>query len=255
MFSKEIKQSIIELSNVHGAHALKASFEDEGVSDSDLTDLILLSGDSGLEVYVKIGGCEANRDIEKCLRLGISGLVAPMVESSFAVSKFIASTENKCRLLSIETPKKFINIETLTAVSNVEEILHQHHSSLDGIVVGRSDLSKSMGLQKSNVNDKEVIENVSRTLACAKKYNLKTKMGGTVSNASVPIIQELFAQGLLDRFETRAVIFDLNRVKDISSSIKSALRYEQMLLKKRMTFHSAKSNFYDQRINNIEGRK
>ena len=91
MFNENITNKLKDLDNVHGAHALKASFEDEGVTDCDLSDLVLLSGGTGLKVYVKIGGCEANRDIERCLRLGIKGIVAPMVESEFAVSKFINS--------------------------------------------------------------------------------------------------------------------------------------------------------------------
>ncbi len=255
MFDKKIKQSITDLKKEHGAYALKASFEDEGVTDSDLNDLILLSGDTGLQVYVKIGGCEANRDIEKCLRLGISGIVAPMVESPFAVSKFISSVKSKCELLSIPEPKKFVNLETIDACSRSAEILSEYHNELDGIVVGRSDLSKSMGLEKKNVNDKKVIDVVRSTLRNAKKYKLQTKMGGTVSSESVSVIESLFLDGLLDRFETRAVVFTISETHDILNSVKAALGYEQMLLQKRHHFHNAKADFFKKRVDSIEERK
>ena len=255
MFDKKITRSIISLKQKHGAYALKASFEDEGVTDNDLNDLILLSGNTGLQVYVKIGGCEANRDIDTFLRLGISGLVAPMVESPFAVSKFISSVKSKCELLSIAEPKKFVNLETISACNRSEEILDLYHKELDGIVVGRSDLSKSMGLEKKNVNDKKVIDVVRKTLKNAKKHGLQTKMGGTISAESVDAINGLFLDGLLDRFETRAVVFTISDSKNILESVKAALAYEQMLLKKRHHLHNVKANFFSERVNNIEKRK
>ena len=255
MFSKDITSKLKDIHKHHGAYALKASFEDEGVTDSDLSDLVLLSGGTGLKVYVKIGGCEANRDIEKCFRLGIKGIVAPMVESSFAVSKFIDSIEQRASLFGIKKPKIFVNLETIQAANQCLNICQQHAETLDGIVVGRSDLSKSMGLQKKNVNDKEVMSVVERTLETAKSFGLTTKMGGTVSALSAPLIKNLHDKGLLDYFETRAVIYNLSKVFDIKRSIKQALEYEQMLLNRRQNFHNVKSSFFKQRVSSIEVRK
>jgi len=255
MFDSKIRKKLSELRDNFGAYALKASFEDEGVTDSDLDDLILLSGNSRLDVYVKIGGCEANRDIDKCLRLGVSGIVAPMVESEFAVSKFLDSVQARSSLLSVDSPKRFVNLETITACERAEEILSKHHKQLSGIVVGRSDLSKSMGLGKANVNDDEVISVAKKALASAKRYGLQSKMGGTVSKDSVEIIQELHQDGLLDSFETRAVVFSVGKSEDILSSVKEALEYEQMLLEKRHHFHNVKASFFKQRVESIEERK
>ena len=255
MFDKKIKKSLTKLKEKHGAVALKASFEDEGVSDSDLDDLILLSGESGLDVYVKIGGCEANRDIEKCLRLGIQGIVAPMVESPFAVSKFLDSVQSRSDLLGVPTPKCFVNLETIDACKRSEEIIKKHHKRLSGIVVGRSDLSKSMGLQKKNVNDKSVIQVAEIAFRAARTYGLQTKMGGTVSQNSVSVITKLFQDKLLDKFETRAVVFSIKDNNNILNSVKKALEYEQMLLKKRHHFHDVKAKFFLDRVTNIEERK
>jgi|TARA_Y100000287_G_scaffold175933_1_gene166115 hypothetical protein len=256
MFNNNITNKLKNLNSNYGAHALKASFEDEGVTDADLNDLILLSGDTKLKVYVKIGGCEANRDIETCLRMGIRGIVAPMVESDFAVSKFIDSVAERCSLFAIPySPKLFVNLETETACKNAKKIIKKHHKNLSGIVVGRSDLSKSLGLSKANVNDTRVMNVVRDTLNVAKDYNLQTKMGGTVSRDSSKLIYELWSNGLLDFFETRAVIFKLENVENIKKSIGEALSYEQMLLKRRHHFHSVKSSFFDSRVQSIEVRK
>jgi len=255
VFDKKIKSTLADLKKNCGAVALKASFEDEGVSDADLDDLILLSGESGLDVYVKIGGCEANRDIEKCLRLGISGIVAPMVETPFAVSKFLDSVQNRSKLLGVPPPDCFINLETIDACTRSKEILDQHHERLSGIVVGRSDLSKSMGLSKKNVNDKEVIEVAKIAFNSAREYGLQTKMGGTVSQESVNVIKHLCANGLLDKFETRAVVFSIKDTENVLKSVKKALEYEQMLLKRRHHFHSVKAGFFLDRVSNIEERK
>ena len=255
MFNENITNKLKDLHNVHGAYALKASFEDEGVTDCDLSDLVLLSGGTGLKVYVKIGGCEANRDIERCLRLGIKGIVAPMVESEFAVFKFIDSVNQRCSLFGVERPKIFVNLETELACQRAKKIIKSHSNSLDGIVVGRSDLSKSMGLTKADVNGTKVMKVVQETLTIAKDYELTTKMGGTVSSDSCAVISDLYDQGLLNFFETRAVIYDLSKIFDIKRSIKKALEYEQMLLTRRQNFHGVKAKFFNDRITNIEVRK
>lgn len=255
MFDNGIIEKLKDLRDNKGAYALKASFEDEGVTDSDLSDLVLLSGPADIKVYVKIGGCEANRDIEKCLRLGIKGVVAPMVESEFAVSKFVDSINQRASLFGIDRPKIFINIETIQAAKVSKGIFKEHHTHLDGIVVGRSDLSKSMGLGKKYVDDKRVMLEVTKVLESAKSYGLKTKMGGTVSRSSAAHIIDLNSQGLLDFFETRAVIYEIKKARDVVSSISSALEYEQLLLDRRQHFHDTKAEFFKGRVNNIEERK
>lgn len=255
MFNENITDKLKDLHNVHGAYALKASFEDEGVTDCDLSDLVLLSGGTGLKVYVKVGGCEANRDIERCLRLGIKGIVAPMVESEFAVSKFIDSVSERCALFGVNRPKIFVNLETELACQRAKKIIKMHGENLDGIVVGRSDLSKSMGLTKADVNSVKVTKVVRETLTIAKEYNLTTKMGGTVSSESYAIIDGLYKRDLLNFFETRAVIYDLSKIFDIKRSIKQALEYEQMLLTRRQNFHGVKAKFFNDRVTNIEVRK
>ena len=257
MFSKEIKDCLYDLKNLYHASALKASFEDEGINDEDLTDLVLLSGFGDLEVAVKIGGAEANSDIVRCLRRGVVDIVAPLVESEYAVSKFVKAAQARSQALGVRNVGLHVNLETKTAVHNAKDIIEAHKNSLRGVVVGRSDLSMSMGLQKSNVDDEEVMYYVKNVLRCAKMNSLLTTMGGTISVKSVPHIANLRRQGLLDRFETRAVVFDIKTIDEplLENAITKALEYEQLLLAQRAVYHKARATELDNRVESIEGRK
>ena len=48
---------------------------------------------AGLQHNIKVGGCEAKTDIYSCEKLGVSGIVAPMVETSYAL-------RNLCKLFT-----------------------------------------------------------------------------------------------------------------------------------------------------------
>ena len=133
---------------------LKGSFEDEGLNNFEVQILSSFAKQLHLPLAFKIGGCEAKSDIATALNYGAACVVAPMVESKFAVSKFISAVSpyreqfKECN----------INIETITAVERTEEILKKHYKSINGIVVGRTDLALSMGLTKKDVDSKPVLK-------------------------------------------------------------------------------------------------
>ena len=105
---------------------------------------------------MKIGGCEAISDINNCLVLNVDGMVAPMVESPFALEKFITSLDDNLTPQLRQKIKCYVNIESKTAYDNITDIISSDYCRyLNGIVLGRSDLCKSFGLTKSNVNDDE----------------------------------------------------------------------------------------------------
>ena len=119
---------------------IKQSTEDEGALHNDILTMRRITAACGLKLSVKIGGCEAKTDIDFCDMIGSNGIVAPMVESEFAMQKFIEST------IDIKDMKYYINIESKTAYKNLSNILKSPSSKLlSGIVIGRSDLVKSYG--------------------------------------------------------------------------------------------------------------
>ncbi len=257
MFNDEIRQCLHNLKYAYHATALKASFEDEGINDEDLTDLVLLSGCVDLDVAVKIGGAEANSDIVRCLRRGVTDIIAPLVETRYAASKFISAAQDRASSLGVDKINLHVNLETKTAATNASEIMKSYKSHLEGIVVGRSDLSRSMGLAKKDVDTDRVMSVVEGVLTLGKTHGLKTTMGGTISSDSVVHISRLYRMGILDRFETRAVVFDIQTHDEniLRSAIDCALEYEQLLLDTRSIYHTARSHELRTRINSIEGRK
>ena len=72
-----------------GCCGIKVSFEDEGALHNEIITMRNLTANVGLELSVKIGGCEAKRDIIDCIDLNCDTIVAPMIESEFALKKFL----------------------------------------------------------------------------------------------------------------------------------------------------------------------
>ena len=89
--------------------AVKQSLEDEGVSQEDLILMKKITQKAKLDLNVKIGGCEAKNDIYFCEWLNVKGIVAPMVESSYALRKFLQTISKKNK------QKLYINLESIQA--------------------------------------------------------------------------------------------------------------------------------------------
>ena len=70
---------------------------------------------------------------------------------------------------------------------------------------------KSFGLTKQNVNDDEIFNIVNEIFTEAKKYKLMTIMGGNISVKSKDFVKKLYDKKLLDKIETRNIIFKLNK--------------------------------------------
>ena len=85
---KNLIENLKQLS-MYGIIGMKQSFEDEGVLLDDVITVKRITELCDLPTFVKIGGCEAKTDINNCIRLGIDNIIAPMVETPFALSKFI----------------------------------------------------------------------------------------------------------------------------------------------------------------------
>ena len=84
---KKISTILKNLKNL-GVSGVKQSTEDEGSSFDDISLMRKITKKIGLNLNVKIGGCEAKNDIFFCKRVNVDGIVAPMVESKYALKKF-----------------------------------------------------------------------------------------------------------------------------------------------------------------------
>jgi 4-hydroxy-2-oxoheptanedioate aldolase len=238
-----IKVLISELKSLKklGVVGIKQSFEDEGAHFDDVLKMRTISAHAGVNLSVKIGGCEAITDINNCLVIGADSLVAPMIESKFALKKYIESLQSNLTPGQQQDMNFYINIESKAAYENLESILDSKFSKhLTGIVVGRSDLTKSYGLSKKDVNYSKKIENIVEDIFVkAKEKKMNTLMGGSVGSASVDFIKKMVKNDLLDFVETRNVIIDLKKVntKELNNLVKAALIFESEWLKFKADFY------------------
>ena len=125
--------------------AVKAEFEAEGSRDDELVMLNQIIFRADMELYIKIGGCEAVTDLNRCKKLGAAGIMAPMTETPFAMQKFIGAAD-KVFGDGRDEIEWIINAETRTCHENLDAILEKGKGFLRTVSIGRVDLSGSMGL-------------------------------------------------------------------------------------------------------------
>ena len=255
---KELLRELKQLKSKYNVVGIKSSFEDEGVIFNELIKLKELCLSCGVELNIKIGGCEAISDINNCLLLNVNGIVAPMVESPFALEKFVTSIHDNLPPQLRKRINFFVNIESKTSYENIKGILDSESCRyLSGIVVGRSDLIKSFGLTKDNVNDDEIYDMVFEIFNEAKKYKLMTVMGGNISVNSVDFIKKLYNKKLLDKIETRNVIFKLGKknIDVLEEAVQGALSFESIWLRTKSSYYMGISNSYLNRAGVLDERK
>ena len=239
------------LSTDYGVIGLKQSFEDEGITLDDLITVRRITDICHLKLFVKIGGCEAKTDIRNCIKYGVNCIIAPMVESPFALSKFTDITS-----LYSDKIHSYIVIETKNAYENLDKILEYDNSKLNGIIVGRSDFSKSYLLDKSEVDSDFVFDKIRKILVKSKNYNYQTTLGGNISPQSVEFIKKMYFDNLLDKIETRNVVIELSdhNIQFLEKTIQLALKYEIELLKYKRNIFSLAVADSDHRIKSLMNR-
>ena len=233
--SKKMLDILKELRDECGCVAIKAEFEAEGSRTDEMIMLNEVINRADVPLTIKIGGCEAVRDLDQCKLLGAAGVMAPMIETPFALSKFKGAAK-KVYGDEMDSVEWIINAETKTCQENYDEIMEEGKGFLDMVGIGRVDLSASMGLSRSEINNETMFNKVSDLAVRSREAGLRVCFGGGISFDAIPFIKEMAP--LADRFETRKVHFDItDDERVLRRGILLAMKFEALYLESKCSFY------------------
>lgn len=208
------------------------------------------NGRNFMPLVVKIGGPEARRDIRDCLATGVDVILAPMVETVYALTNFVETA----RLLMKETGREArlaINLETGTAVRNLDAMIASSaFAALSQVTIGRGDLSKSMHL---SVDDEEVLTATRNVLTKLNRQNKLTSVGGGLSVHNIVHMSEILPS---NRFNTRHIVFENSEAfaRDAARNLSEGLYFEQALYEALAQMNPSRAAFYAERNRQLEER-
>lgn len=252
---KRMVELLVELRENYSVSGVKAEFEAEGTRMEEAMRLKEVSLKAGLGLNLKIGGCEALKDMFDAISLGVERIIAPMVETPYALYKYLNAVKIAFGNNQGHDVEFLINLETITAFKNFDEMLTVPNiSTLSGIVIGRVDLSGSMGLTREDINGQQVLDVALQMAAKAKEAGLKVVIGGGVSVHSLPFFHT-FPEGHIDRFETRKVVFSCPAaLNNPEQAFLKAVEFELLWLKNKKNYYGAIHREDDARLEMMEER-
>lgn len=237
--------------------SVKAEFEAEGTRMDELLRLVDISRAASLPLTVKIGGCEAVRDLLESKQIGVRYIVAPMVETPYALRKYILAKNMVYSLEEQENTEFLFNMETITAYENRAQLIEiaKSENGVNGIVFGRVDFAGSMDLGREGIESDQVTARIVDTSNLCREDNLDFVVGGAVSIDALPNLKRV-AQVKLTRFETRKVVFagEALSQSEIESGLLNAVHFELLWLTNKRDYYNQISKEDNKRIEMLENR-
>ena len=246
---------LTELRDQYHVTGVKAEFEAEGTRIEEAMMLKNVVSRAGLGLNLKVGGCEAIKDMFDAAALGAERIIGPMVETPYALRKFLAAARIAFFNGSYEDMGLLINLETITSFQNFDAMLALPEiDQLDGIVIGRVDLTGSLGLSREDVNSQRILDLSLEAARKAKVHGLEVVVGGGVSADSRAFFNA-FPAGHLDRFETRKIIFSCpGALKNPEVAFLRAVQFELLWLRNKRDHYGAIHHEDEKRIAMMETR-
>jgi len=240
-----------------GVVAAKAEFEAEGTRTDELLRLLEIAHKADVGLALKIGGCEAIRDLLEAKQFGVRYIIAPMVETPYALSKYIAAKEKVFPAQEQDDVTFLFNVETITAYNNITELvdLASRRPGCDGVVFGRVDFSGSLSLGRDGIESEQVTTAGEAIARLCKARGIQFVVGGAVSSDALNSLRR-FKAIQLDRFETRKVVFQGAALGEanLPEALRQAVHFELLWLLNKRDYYGLMHQEDQLRIEMLESR-
>lgn len=241
----------------YGVVATKAEFEAEGTRTDELLRLLEMAHKADIGMALKVGGCEAIRDMLEARQFGVNYIIAPMVETPYALSKYIAAKDKVFTPEERDDVKFLFNVETIAAYNCIDELvsLAAAENGCDGIVFGRVDFSGSLGIGREGIESNRVSEVGEDIAAKCRDAGIEFVVGGAVSIDALASLKR-FHGVYLNRFETRKVIFRSSALDSpkLEEALRQAVHFELLWLLNKREYYGLMYQEDQKRIEMLESR-
>jgi len=151
-----------------------------------------------------------------------------MVESRFGLRKFIDAYRSIYKDFKIRLA---INIETRKSIEELDGILGLAAGFIDGVTLGRTDLSSSY-MDESVTPDCDFITDLVRAVGRgAGEYGLSFTVGGGISEKTIDRFRgDPSAIRNADSIETRKVVLPKESMLQSPEALNEALRFEELYI-------------------------
>lgn len=237
----KLLNNIILLKNACEGISLKAEFEGEGSMFADVSSLCQISKSANVPINIKLAGAEALRDLYELSYLGVDGVIAPMIESPFAVVKFREAVR---KVLPIHKFQKVaVLVESKVGIENLPDIVSEFHDIVNTLIVGRGDLLSSLIHSFGyvhDINSADFLQYIYNSLAPLDVGAFKIGMGGKLSVNTLLILKDMpRLVNILDFVETRKVVFPIDAVLGDHNLLISAIQIEKNYITRKMNYYNS----------------
>jgi hypothetical protein len=88
----------------------------------------------------------------------------------------------------------------------------------------------------------------------SREKGLKTALGGAISSDSIEFIRALASQGLINKFETRKLVYGIDAMPNIDKGLFEGIKFELLWLKSKRRYYHRIKNEDEKRIVMLEER-